>query len=213
MDKRCVIKKLCLMTIGTFILSFGVYNFYYQNSITEGGVLGILLILKNLFDVNPSISNVIIDGLLILLGFKFFGKEFFGFTIFASLCFSTMYAICEKVGFLVKINNNIIAAILGGLCVGVGCSIIMNAGGASGGDDVLAIVLSKISKWRIGVIYLLTDISVLLLSLVYLPLDTMVYSIIAVITSGQVIDLLYKNENAFISETILAEKADEKLAA
>lgn len=47
-----------MVTIGTFILSFGIYNFYYQNGITEGGVLGILLILKNMFGVEVSISNI-----------------------------------------------------------------------------------------------------------------------------------------------------------
>ena len=58
MDKRCIFKRLCMVTIGTFILSFGIYNFYYQNGITEGGVLGILLILKNMFGVEVSISNI-----------------------------------------------------------------------------------------------------------------------------------------------------------
>lgn len=67
MDKRCMTKKLLQMVIGTLILSFGIYNFYYQNGITEGGVLGLLLIFKNVFNVDVSLSNVFIDGLLILL--------------------------------------------------------------------------------------------------------------------------------------------------
>ena len=120
MDKRCIFKRLCMVTIGTFILSFGIYNFYYQNGITEGGVLGILLILKNMFGVEVSISNILIDGILILIGFKVLGKEFFGYTLFASFAFSVIYGILEKVGFLVTVNNDLMAAILGGASVGIG---------------------------------------------------------------------------------------------
>ena len=200
-----------MVTIGTFILSFGIYNFYYQNGITEGGVLGILLILKNMFGVEVSISNILIDGILILIGFKVLEKEFFGYTLFA---FSVIYGILEKVGFLVTVNNDLMAAILGGASVGIGCAIIMNAGGASGGDDALAIVLSKLLRFRIGIIYLISDVSVLLLSLVYLPMRSMMYSIVAVVISGQVIDLLYKEKKKIPTETAVAGKVKEnKLAA
>lgn len=214
MDKRCIFKRLCMVTIGTFILSFGIYNFYYQNGITEGGVLGILLILKNMFGVEVSISNILIDGILILIGFKVLGKEFFGYTLFASFAFSVIYGILEKVGFLVTVNNDLMAAILGGASVGIGCAIIMNAGGASGGDDALAIVLSKLLRFRIGIIYLISDVSVLLLSLAYLPMRSMMYSIVAVVISGQVIDLLYKEKKKIPTETAVAGKVKEnKLAA
>ncbi len=57
----------------------------------------------------------------------------------------------EKIGFLVTVNSNFLAAILGGVSEGVGCAIIMNAGGASGGEDALAIVLSKLLKFKIGI--------------------------------------------------------------
>ncbi len=194
MDKRCIFKRLCIVTIGTFILSFGIYNFYYQNGITEGGVLGILLILKNIFGVEMSISNILIDGILILIGFKVLGKEFFGYTLYASFAFSIIYGILEKIGFLITVNNDLLAAILGGASVGIGCAIIMNEGGASGGEDALAIVLSKLLRFRIGIIYLISDVSVLLLSLTYLPVKSIIYSIVAVIVSGQVIDLLYKEK-------------------
>lgn len=193
MDKRCIIKKIFKIIVGTFILSFGIYNFYYQNGITEGGVLGLLLIFKNVLKVDVSISNILIDGGLILLGYRYFGKKFFANTIFATSIFSLIYGIYEKVGFLITIENNIIAALLGGICVGVGCGIIINAGGAAGGDDIVALVISsKLKKFSLGKAYLLTDITVLILSLSYLPITTMIYSIIAVVTSGQVINIMYR---------------------
>lgn len=194
MDKRGVTKKLLLMTLGTTILAFGVFNFYDQNGITEGGVLGMLLIMKNVFGMDIAISNILLDGALILLGLKFLGKEFFGYTIFSSTVFSIAYAVFENVGYMVTVNNNILAAILGGISVGVGCSIVMNAGGASGGEDALAIILSKLLSCKIGIVYLMSDIFVLALSLSYLSWKTLLISVVAVITSGQVIGFIYKGE-------------------
>ncbi len=56
------------------MLAFGSYNFNYQNNITEGGVLGLLLLIKNVFDISPSFSSLIIDLSLFALGTKFLGK-------------------------------------------------------------------------------------------------------------------------------------------
>lgn len=192
MDKRRLVKKLMCVILASFILSFGVYNFYYQNGITEGGVLGIFLILKNVFNLDLSITSILLDGGLILLGYKIFGKNFLGFTIFSSLSFSFFTAIFERLGFIVSISDNLVAAILGGICVGIGCGLIILVGGAAGGDDVIALIISKFTKLPIGVVYLFTDISVLLMSLVYLPLNKMLYSVVAVIISGQIINILYK---------------------
>ena len=62
--------------IGATILAFGSYNFNYQNSVTEGGVLGLLLLIKNVFDISPSLTSLVIDLSLYALGTKFFGKKF-----------------------------------------------------------------------------------------------------------------------------------------
>lgn len=194
-------------------MAFGIYNFYYQNGITEGGVLGLFLILKNVFSLDISIANIIIDGLLILLGFKFYGKNFLGLTIMSTVSFSVFTAFFEKFGFLITINNNIIAAILGGLCVGVGCGLIINSGAAGGGDDIIALIVSKLSKVNIAKVYLLTDISILLLSLTYLQINMMIYSVLAVIVSGQVIGFMFKFNNSETSVNYNIIEEEVKIAA
>lgn len=213
MEKQCMIKKLLYITIGALIISFGIYNFYYQNGITEGGLLGIFLILKNLFGFDLSMSNLFIDGALIVFGLRYFGKRFFGYTIFATSAFSVAYAVFEKIGFVFTVNNNFIAAVIGGLCVGVGCGIIINSDAASGGDDVLALIFSKITNIELGNIYLIFDISILLLSLVYMPINKIFYSVIAVVISGKVINVMYRNNK----QVTLVEKedsvAEERLVA
>ena len=57
MEKRTHAKHIILILLGSLILSFGIYNLNYQNNITEGGVLGLLLLLKNLFNIEPSVAQ------------------------------------------------------------------------------------------------------------------------------------------------------------
>ncbi|WP_243446377.1 YitT family protein [Romboutsia weinsteinii] len=187
---------MSLIIIGSIILAFGVYNFYYVNNITEGGVLGLLLLLKNLFDIQPSIANIIIDGSLLLLGYRFFGKKFFIYSVIASISFSLFYKVFESIGpIFPKFDSMFIVTILAGLTVGSGVGIIIKAGCAAGGDDALALVIAKTTSLNVGRVYLLTDIMVLLLSLLYLSIFDVFYSLIAVSISGKVIDFIYYHNN------------------
>ncbi|MCC0636734.1 MULTISPECIES: YitT family protein [unclassified Clostridioides] len=192
MARRLFLERIGLILLGSAILAFGVYNFYYLNNITEGGVLGILLLLKNLFNIQPAIANIVIDGLLLLVGYKFFGKKFLIYSIVASISFSVLYDLFEAIGPLVPQSQNmLLSTILAGITVGVGVGIIVKAGCASGGDDALALVISKTTSLNIGQVYLATDVIVLLLSLVYLSAFDIFYSLIAVTISGKVIDFIY----------------------
>lgn len=191
MDRRRK-KEIALILLGALILAFGVFNLNYQNNITEGGVLGILLLLKNLFNINPSIANIIIDISLFVVAYKFFGKQFLIHSMIATLGFSIFYGIFESIGPLIPVfDNKLLGAILAGLFVGVGSGIVIRAGAAAGGDDVLAILISKITSMTIGRVYLIGDISILLISLSYLSLYDTCWSLIAVTISGKTIDYIY----------------------
>ena len=192
--KNGTLKSILLIIIGATILSFGSYNFNYQNNVTEGGVLGLLLLLQHVFNISPSITSVVIDFLLFTIGSKFFGKKFLLYSILSTITFSSTYKIWEKIGFLVPsfTNNMLIASILAGIGVGVGVGLVVRGGGASGGDDVIALLGNKFLKLKVNHVYLATDAIVLLMSLVYLDIKQVFFSIIAVTISGKIISIIYK---------------------
>ena len=202
-DRRSL-KDISLILIGSTILAFGVYNFYYLNSITEGGVLGIILLLKNIFGFDVSVAGAILDIALLIMGFKMFGKKFFVYSVGASVGFSVLYDIFETVGPLVPQMGMFTSAVLGGLSVGIGCGIMMRVGCASGGDDALAMIISKVTSLKLSTVYLITDGIVLLLSVSYIPAVQLVYSIVAVLISGKTIDFIYglgRNKSAEVEKT------------
>ena len=195
--KNGTLKSILLIIIGATILSFGSYNFNYQNNVTEGGVLGLLLLLlQHVFNISPSITSVVIDFSLFTIGSKFFGKKFLLYSILSTITFSSTYKIWEKIGFLVSsfTNNMLIASILAGIGVGVGVGLVVRGGGASGGDDVIALLGNKLLKLKVNHVYLATDAIVLLMSLVYLDIKQVFFSIIAVTISGKIISIIYKDD-------------------
>ncbi|MEG1638162.1 MAG: YitT family protein [Erysipelotrichaceae bacterium] len=194
--KKVSIKTIIQIMIGAIILAFGTYNFNFQNHITEGGILGLLLLFKNIFSISPSFTSVVIDFTLFMFGAKYFGKKFLLYSLLSTLSFSLSYKVFEKIGYIAPSleNNMLLASVMAGLFVGIGVGIIVRAGGAAGGDDVIALVGTKFTKLKINQVYLLSDLIVLGLSLCYLSFNQIFYSILAVCISGKVIALIY-NDN------------------
>ena len=108
--------------------------------------------------------------------------------------FSLFYAICEQFPPVWPdiASHPLIAAVVGAIFVGVGVGVCVRAGGAPGGDDALAMSLTRLTHIDIQWIYLFTDVVVLGLSVTYIPLTRIGYSLLTVILSGQIIGLMQK---------------------
>ena len=88
--------KNCLITLaGSVILAFGLYHVHSFSGVTEGGVLGMTLLLEHWFSVSPAISGFVMNILCYCLGWKLMGKGFLGYTALATVGFSATYKICE----------------------------------------------------------------------------------------------------------------------
>ncbi|MBE6894139.1 MAG: YitT family protein [Ruminococcaceae bacterium] len=190
MQKQFNIKHYAMLLLGAAILSFGLFNIHSQSQITEGGVLGMTLLLNHWFDISPSISGIVLDFTCYFIGWRILGNSFLKNAMFASCCFSLSYRVWEAVGYVIPdlSSHQLIAAVMGAAFVGIGVGIVVREGGASGGDDALALVISKLAKCRISKAYLATDLTVLCLSLSYIPFAKIAYSLVTVMISSFVID-------------------------
>ena len=183
-----------LLLLGSGIQAFGLYNVHAQADVTEGGVLGLCLVFDKWWELSPSISGFVLNALCYLFGAKVLGKRFVLYSLVASLGFSILYRVCECFPPLFPqiADYPLIAALAGALFIGVGAGLCVRIGGAACGDDALAMGLSHILRTDIKWIYLFTDLTVLLLSLTYIPLQRIVYSLLTVVLSGQIISLIQK---------------------
>jgi uncharacterized membrane-anchored protein YitT (DUF2179 family) len=174
--------------------AFGMYNIHAVADVTEGGVLGLTLLLEQWLAITPALSGLILNGICYFLGWRTFGKEFIYLSMVAASGFSVGYGICECFPPLWPeiANMPLLAALLGALFIGIGAGICVRTGGATCGDDALAMSLSKIIHIDIQWIYLISDLTVLGLSLSYIPLKKIGYSLLTVILSGQIIGWIQK---------------------
>lgn len=174
--------------------AFGMYNIHAISNLTEGGVLGATLLIEHFLHISPSISGFLMNSVLFIFGWKTLGKEFIGYSIVASIGFSVGYGICELFPPLWPeiVNHPLLASILGAIFIGIGAGICVRAGGATSGDDALAMSLTSLTKGKLKIqwIYLTSDLIVLLLSLSYIPFKKISYSLLTVIISGQMIGFI-----------------------
>ena len=192
MRKYFARKKVLMCLIGSAILSFGLYNIHALSGVTEGGILGMTLLLHYWFNISPAVSGFVMNAVCYLIGWKSLGKNFVAYSIVAGGGFSLFYAFFEKFPPLWPqlANMPLAASLLGAVFVGVGIGLCVRAGGAPGGDDALAMVISKATKSDIRWAYLASDLIVLLLSLTYLDFIRIALSLLTVILSGQIIGIM-----------------------
>ena len=187
--KNITFKKCAITLLGSFILAFGLYNVHSISGVTEGGVLGATLLLEHWTGISPALTGGIMNVLCYVLGWRLLGKEFIAYSALATAGFSGTYKICEQFPHLWPglADMPLVAALVGALFVGVGAGLCVRVGGAPSGDDALAMSISHATGWKIQWVYLLSDLIVLVMSLSYIPVRRIGYSLFTVLLSGQLI--------------------------
>lgn len=175
--------------LGSAVLAFGLYEVHAVSGVTEGGVLGLTLLLDHWFGISPAVSGLFLNILCYALGWRTLGKTFLFYSAIATGGFSLCYGFleCFEPLWPQLVDLPLPAALIGAVFVGVGVGLCVRVGGAPTGDDALAMSLSRLLKTKIQYVYLASDLTVLFLSLSYIPWQRIGYSLLTVILSGQII--------------------------
>lgn len=190
LTKGLTIRKLLLILLGAMICSFGIHNIHQRTYITEGGIIGLMLLIEHWLKFSPAYITPVLDISCYLIAGRLLGADFIKISVISTLCVSGFYKIWEMFPPMLPdlSANPLIAAILGGIFVGVGVGLIVRQGGSSGGDDALALSISHATHLRLSRCYMFTDFTVLLLSLTYIPFTHIAYSLVTVTISSVLID-------------------------
>lgn len=182
-------KNCAVSILGSAILAFGLYQIHSFSGVTEGGVLGMTLLLHHWAGISPAVSGLVMNLACYIMGFHLLGREFILYSIVSGGSFSLFYAVFEQFPPLWPQLSEypLFAAVFGALFVGIGVGLAVRAGGAPGGDDALAMSISHVTHWNIQWVYLMSDLIVLGLSVSYIPLRRLGYSLLTVILSGLLI--------------------------
>lgn len=184
------LRGMAWILLGAAICTFGIHNIHQRTGITEGGVIGMMLLLEHWLKASPSLLTTVLDLSCYLLAYRYLGWRFIRTSVLSTLCVSMFYKVWEQFPPMLPdlSGRPLAAALLGGVFVGIGVGLIVRQGGSSGGDDALALTISRVTKWRLSRAYMFTDFVVLGLSLSYLPAGRIVFSLITVTLSSWLID-------------------------
>lgn len=185
-----------MLPLGGAIQAFGLYNIHSLADVTEGGVLGATLLLEYWFGWSPAVSGFVLNFICYAIGLFVLGWRFILYSAVAGLGFSGAYAICELWPPLWPqlADMPFWAATIGAFFVGGGGGLSIRFGGAPNGDDALAMSARKLFGMSLPTFYLISDLTVLLLSVTYIPWQRMLFSLYTVVLSGQVVGWVTKEK-------------------
>lgn len=194
MFKSLTPRSFFVSVLGSAILAFGLYHIHSFSGVTEGGQLGLVLLLQHWFSISPAFTTVVVNGICYWIGWKTLGKPFIAHSVVATAGFSLIYWICQQFPPLWPglAQYPLAAALAGAVFVGVGCGLCVRAGGAPCGDDGLAMSISERFHIRIEFVYFFFDFVVLVLSLSYIPLKRIAYSLLTVMISSRIIGVVQR---------------------
>jgi len=192
------LRKYAALSLGALILAFGVYNIHSRCAVTEGGVLGLSLLIRQWTGISPGISCFLLNAAAYVTGIFFLGAGFLADSILCAVLYSVWYALLERIGPVLPDLSGmpLAAAVLGAVFVGIGTGLIVRYDCASSGDDALALVCHKLTGLKVSRFFFISDLSVLLASLSYIPARRIAWSLLTVTLSSLIIELLRKKEKS-----------------
>lgn len=194
---------LIMIAIGCMIFAFSLVLFNIKNKLADGGISGITLILKAVFKLNPAYTTLLLNGPLILIGYRYLGKKALIYTIYGTIMLSVWLWVWQQVKFSFDYNHDLLlAAISAGLTGGLGQGIVYRFGGTTGGTDIIAKMIHHFKGIPIGHTLFGLDLIILTFSLVYIDSRHMAYTLIYSFTLSKVVNLItegpYEASGSFI---------------
>lgn len=201
-----------LITIGTVILSVGVYFFKFPNNFCTGGVSGLALILGTLLHRStPASMILIINCALLVLGFLVFGRHFGVKTAYASLLFSGIVYLLEHAFPITAplTDQPLLELVFAIMLPAIGSAILFNNDASSGGTDVVAMILQKYTKINIGRSLLVSDILIVGACFFAFGVKAGLFSLVGLAGKALVVDSVIENFNISKCFTIVTTKPKE----
>jgi uncharacterized membrane-anchored protein YitT (DUF2179 family) len=199
---------------GTAVYAFGLHYFIIPNHLMEGGVTGIALLLNYIFNIPPSFTTLILNLPLFYFGWRIFGKNMMGYTIWGTLCLSFflwMMEIFMNRGWIVPFTTStdvILVALYAGVTIGGGLGLVFRYGGTTGGVDILARLAQLKKGWSVGQVIFAVDLIVIGSSLFYIPLPKILYTLVTAFIASRVIDTITEGSTSARAYTIVTEKGE-----
>lgn len=197
------------LNLGTFFIALGIYLFKFPNNFNTGGISGLALFLTKIFpDISPAAFMFVINTLLLVLGYIFFGKKFGLKTVYSSLILSFMIEVMEKIHLITNPLTNLptVELLFSVILPGVGAAIIFNIDASNGGTDILGMIVKKYTNLNIGTTLGIVDTLMVVISFPVFPLSINLLNILGLLIKATITDMVIENLNLAKYFTIITSE-------
>jgi len=198
---------IAALVIGSFLFAVGINLFVIPQHFGEGGVTGVTIILYYLFQWEPWLTSLLINAVLLLMGYRFLGKVTTIYTIIVVGLLSVFLHLTKT--WTISSSEPTINAIFGGVVVGLGIGLIVRVGGTSAGTGILAKIANKYLSWNVSYALLFFDLIVVFASLFIIGFEKMMLTILMLFVATKVMDFVVEGLNPKKAITIVSLKQDE----
>lgn len=190
-----LLQRYLLMTAGILIMAIGIYFFKFPNNFSTGGVSGISIILGRLFPdsfLSPSTVMLIINTLLLVLGFLILGRSFAFSTVYCSMLLSLTLSGMERIWPMTTpmTDQPMLELFFAVLLPAIGSAILFNLDASSGGTDIVAMIVRKYSNMNIGTALMIADIAITVAALFFFGPKTGLFSILGLLLKSLMVDYI-----------------------
>ncbi len=201
-----------LINLGLLLTAMGIHFFKGPNNFAIGGVSGLAIVLRYFF---PSIPMgplmLLINILLLIIGFTLIGKSFGSKTVYSSVVLSGMVWLLDQLFPMQQpfTNDTMLELIFAIILPAVGSAIVFNQNASTGGTDIVAKVLSKLTHIDIGKALLLSDFAITIAAGMVYGVQIGMYSVLGLLLKAFMIDMVIEGFNLKKQMVIVSERAEE----
>jgi len=198
---------ILVIILGSFIFSLAINVFIIPADLGEGGVTGITIILYYLFGWSPGLMSFILNGFLLIIGYKFLSKQTIRYTIVAVILMSLFLHLTRN--WTIDINEIFVNTVFAGLLGGIGIGLIIRVGGTTAGTTILASITKKYLGWNISYGLLFFDLIVVFSSYFVIGIEKLLLTIIMLYIATKTMQFIIEGFSTKKAVTIISRNPDE----
>lgn len=196
-----------MLIIGAACAAFSIECFLIPNTILDGGVTGISMMINYTSGIALSILIVVINIPFFIIGFKALGKRFLFRGVFSTVAFALFLEVFKGVDTVT--NSELLAVVFGGVLLGVGVGLVLRYGGCLDGTEIAAMLLSRKVGVSTGGIIFMINIFIYLTAGLLFGWDRALLSLLTYFITFKIIDLVEEGMNQARAAMIITEHAEE----
>ena len=183
-----IIFEFIMIAAGAIIAAFSIEEFLVPNTILDGGVVGISIMINNLTGFSLSLLTILINIPFLAIGTRKMGKLFIVKSVYAMVIFSFFLEIFAPMANAT--DEYLLAVCFGGVILGVGAGLVIKYGGCLDGTETMAILLNKKFKLPVGQTVLIFNVIIYAIAGFLFGYDRAMYSLLTYFITSKVLDIV-----------------------